>query len=222
MAWVECFGQLTDVFNPLFSETEIADNSLLNLEITFSESWDNFNLLKIDLINDNDTTTINSYYVTPGQINFIKTNNYALGLFFDSSASCSYTLGNSSWTKKNSSNLGNIYKIYGLTATNCSPNEIIVYNDITTPTKTVNYNNGSFYNFDLIFTLNKQADGLMTPNYSFIIPTNENKPLYDRNCYFLLYDYSNNDTGCYITEHQMRIVGLFYTNFLYISGLKYK
>ena len=233
MAWVKIKSGITPTpFVPQFSETLIAENPNLESSITFTQSWESFDLLKIEVADRDYTSNDNNiYYVSPSQVSNIKTVDGKMRLFPCDRLNrpgtygrvTTYTISSSTKWSEFATNAGKVVKVYGLTCTNGTKTETAIFNPgtLTNVENTITYNTGSLYDdFDLILiTTNPGNYTRCYVCYSIISPLDSRTSFKDKTK--LIIDDVGESGSSYGPQITMSEHGMSAAKYLFVTGIKF-
>lgn len=203
---------------PNFNEVLIADNTALSSTITFTQSWDNFDLIKIELTNNSNPSWKSYIYTTPSNINNIAALGGVLHLSRGTYNHEYYGINVNDllFTRFAGGNTATITAVYGLNCINYTLSETVLYNSNTSdnsPSVEVE-SIESLYDYDIILiTINDGNYTRCTPSYGVII-----EPKMDFLKDHVVYNIESYSTSpnIILSEHKLSSA-----NYMYVSGIKF-
>lgn len=170
----------TNPNDPRFVETVIATNpNVQDIDISFTDSWNNYDLLKIELASYADPTAQSVYfYTTPKHINTIANLDGVLRIYVaDYSRTYSINTSTLIWTTFASGNNWCIKEVKGLKCNNCvfTEDQIFIGTTAGSNQQVEIISQNSLFTYDLIFvTINDGNYTRCTPSENVIIPIKNN------------------------------------------------
>ncbi len=202
MAWFKCCGGSSggSKITPTFTETLIADNTLLSADITFNETWKNYQILKFVLCETGDTSNQRVFYMLSSQLERLADASLRLRVHFDSGYT-QYVISDTELTRKLTANF-TIYSVSGLTANNCTVSETVLFNAGSALNTETDITNIAPFDYDLIFvTVNFSSNDGMASR-SIIAPYEDNEPFKEFMWFYVGYDWGYNQ-HIYLTDSSM-------------------
>lgn len=170
----------TNPNDPRFVETVIATNpNVQDIDISFTDSWNNYDLLKIELASYADPTAQSVYfYTTPKHINTIASLGGVLRIYVaDHSRTYSINTSTLTWTTFASGGNWCVKEVKGLKCNNCvfTEDQIFIGTTAGDNQQVEIISQNSLFTYDLIFvTINDGNYTRCTPSENMIIPIKNN------------------------------------------------
>lgn len=208
---------------PQATQTLICDNSSLGSTLTFTDNYENYDLIKF-VVYRSDVQNTFVFYATPDMINACwqySSNRINFNQPYGNNFVCYTKTSNTSWSRYGVRNLAVQY-VYGLTFTNCTVTETELYNRQGIGSSAVTFTpptGESFLNYDYILFMTCTGNSDETQVNLEVFQPNIEKDIFGSNNVkedtVTVYRYNTGGTTATVTENTITSYQYFYA-----SGLK--